>query len=386
MKKVTILILFVAVILASNLQAQTTGIVRKVKILCATQRELEEYVPELGEWVLRSDGDPRDVRIGDGSTTGGWSLWNTCCITSLSGKVDGDLDMDGHILRLNHFYSIHASGQILSILDAGGVNPVFQITGTEAAGGSRFITDSSTVITPTSIVVMVNHLENTGDVGVETCTNLVEPVWTPIEVQSEQLNATTTRITLPAPEGNDAMMFYRLTTTTLAVAARFSVDLFEREKRVLTDATINEPHSVEATNGTLQITIAPPPEPPSEEWFFYTTNVAQSAYTLPTNSQADIINVVISDPDDAVGEVIFPIGWLPAERKTVHVRYVSAGPPYQFLLGTNAFASAESAHILCEYIPQWQRWLCNALVCGSFQSNYRFFNPATGTLGDTPYE
>ena len=130
-----------------------------------------------------------------------------------------------------------------------------------------------------------------------------------------------------------------------------------------------------------------PPPPPSEEWYFYTTNVYQESYTLPTNSEADTVNFIIADPDDATGNIIFPSGWIPDGRKTVNVMWTAAGPPYQFYVGTNHLGAADLGPMTMEYLPQFQRWLVSMKGWSHLADHQiSFYNPSTDAMSHIPYD
>ena len=210
-----------------------TGVVRRIIIQAATSDELDEIVLEPGELVYRVD-DPKDVRIGNG-LPGGARIWNFAALTNPPAVYDRDLDMDGHAIVLNSTYSLQASGGTVSIF-AAGTNPVFQIVGQEGTSDGGFLRNATFGSTPTSIVVVVQHVDGDEDPVVEATASLVAPAWTAIDYELERLTPTTVRLTLPAPELG-VFTYYRVTTTTLEASANFAVPLYVQGEPVLTAET-----------------------------------------------------------------------------------------------------------------------------------------------------
>lgn len=210
-----------------------TGVVRRIIIQAATSEELDEIVLQPGELVYRVD-DPKDVRIGNG-LPGGIRLWNFAALTNPPAVYDRELDMDGHAIVLNSTYSLQASGGTVSLL-AAGTNTVFQIVGQEGTSAGGFLRNATFGSTPTSIVVVVQHVDGDEDPVVEATASLVAPAWTAIDYELERLTPTTVRLTLPAPELG-VFTYYRVTTTTLEASANFAVPLYVQGAPVLTAET-----------------------------------------------------------------------------------------------------------------------------------------------------
>lgn len=232
MNRTTHIIAAIGILLAFAAPALAiTGTVNRIIIQAATDEELDETVLEPGLLVYRV-ADPKDVRIGDGMTAGGISLWNYLALTNPPATYDRDLDMDGHAIELNSHYRIVAEGGYLSIYHIG-TNPVFRLVGSESAG-TLGILESVTV--GTNIVITVQHVEGDAPPVLEGATDIGDPVWTPVEYDLDRLSSVTVTLTFPQPE-TGVFTYYRVSTSVSEPMANFLVPLLVDGDPVLTAET-----------------------------------------------------------------------------------------------------------------------------------------------------
>ena len=315
MKRTAILI--IAAALFSGLSfAGMTGVVQQVVLKKITEPELLDITPEPGTLMWIIGGAPRDVRIFDGVNPEGIPLYAFDALTNLQGKASGEIDMDGHTLRLNNLYTVQAAGNILSIYDATGTNPVFQVVGREAGPRNKFSLPSPQVqsVSEEGIVALVNHLEGYPNIVVEATTSLVAPNWQPIDVEQERHSPTSVQIHLPPPE-EDGALFFRVSTTSMDVCAKLYVPLWIEGSMAVTNVVINEPHSVAKTNGEIQITVGPPRRRPRSGIFTRRMYIRSPTRFPRTPKPTRSISLFQTSPTQ-LGILFFPrVGYLMGERR-----------------------------------------------------------------------
>ena len=298
-----------------------------------------------------------ELRIGDGETFGGQRVSGT------TGKISLDETMlaNGHEIKLNQIYSMRADYNTFNISAKG--DDVFRVSSATDEG----IVPFSYSHTAGTIYVRVTQSDGDDPPSLEYTTDLVNEPWTDTQITPTEVGDNQLVYEWPI---QDRMFFFRV-----------------RDEQTSTIAVVPIPLSL--PNGMIfdgSLRTNWPPPPPSEEWYFYTTNVYQESYTLPTNSEADTVNFIIADPDDATGNIIFPSGWIPDGRKTVNVMWTHTGPPFGFYVGTHRVGDADHRLITLEYLPQFSRWLVRANLEHCLIDRISFYNPATDTMSHTPYD
>lgn len=208
-----------------------TGTVRRIVIQAATTAELDDTVLEPGLLVYRVD-DPKDVRIGDGMAAGGIRLWNFAALTNPPPVYDRDLDMDGHGIVLNSHYTVQAEGGYLSVYHVG-TNPVFRLTGSEAAGHLGILAWENS---GTNVVLTVQHIEGDDPPVLEAAETLIDPIWTAVDYELVRLSPVLVSLTFPQPELG-SFAYYRVATSVTEMSASFFVPVYVNGAAVLTAET-----------------------------------------------------------------------------------------------------------------------------------------------------
>lgn len=193
-----------------------SGTVAQIAVQIATDAELAEAVIGRGVLVQRAS-DAKDLRIGDGYTVGGISIWNFNALTSPPTTFPHDVLFDHHHVRLDGSYSLNAeSGRMTAWY---GTNAVWQIIAASGAAEEVLLS-----VQPEGTNMAFTVASESDDVTVEVCFSLIDPVWTAVEFGFERLTPLTIKITVPNPPIGE-MQYIRVLTETGDVGMALSIPL-----------------------------------------------------------------------------------------------------------------------------------------------------------------
>lgn len=193
-----------------------SGTVAQISVQVATDSELAEAVVPRGVLVQRAS-DPKDLRIGDGYTTGGISLWNFAALTNPPTSFPHDVQMNNHHVRLDAGYSLNAeSGRLTAWY---GTNAVWTVLATASAAEDVLLS-----VLPDGTNMAFTVASESDDVVVEVCASLIDPVWTAISFGFERLTPQTVKITVPNPPVGE-MQYVRVLTEIGSVGMAISIPL-----------------------------------------------------------------------------------------------------------------------------------------------------------------
>jgi hypothetical protein len=193
-----------------------TGTVYEIVVPKATDAELYDRPLRFGSIVQRS-ANPADVRIGDGSTSGGLSLFGGMGLRWPLVAEDA-IEMGTHPVRLNGGYSINAEANRFTIWH--GTNYALQIIKTDVSSSSNLLSvlarDSNLVFTVASDV---------DEIVVESCTNLVDAVWENVTVSVIRMTPLIVEVTTSLP-ALDQFRYYRVRSTINGIGIYVSVPMY----------------------------------------------------------------------------------------------------------------------------------------------------------------
>ena len=193
-----------------------TGTVTHIDLPAATASELAEAPIPIGR-LVQSSSDPKVVYIGDGYTFGGISLWNYAALTNPPPDYDRDLRMHNFHVRLDGSYSLNAEAGRLTAWY--GTNAVWQIIAAASAADDVLLS-----VAPDGTNMAFTVASESDDVTVETCSSLVDPVWTAVAFGFERLTPLTVKITVPAPAAGE-MQYIRVLAYATDVGMVVSIPL-----------------------------------------------------------------------------------------------------------------------------------------------------------------
>ena len=194
-----------------NAQA-VIGTVGQIVVQSATDSELGEIVgPRLA--LVARDSDLKDLRILDGHTPGGKSLWNFAAITNPPSSFPHDISMGNHHVRLDGSYSLNAEAGRMTAWY--GTNVLWRIVASADESAQAILGAA-----PEGTNMAFTVASESEDVTVEVCSDLTAPVWTSVEYVCVRLTPQTIKITVPsAPDGT--IQYVRISTADVGEVGMF---------------------------------------------------------------------------------------------------------------------------------------------------------------------